>query len=208
LRKGEATRTRIVEAAARLAARRGLAAISLADVAAAVGLSKSGLFKHFESKEAMELGVIQNIAERFVAYVWTPAEALPQGRPRLERIFQLQSDWQENEWPECGCPIMAFSLELDDQPGPQRDLLRKMLERWSRTVVAEFRALRDPALPEAEAQLGYFQMKSYLLGQSESRRLMQDASARQLGAMAFGALLDQMSASRSQAPRLPEAREA
>lgn len=192
LRKGEATRARILETAARLAAQKGLGAVSLADVAAEVGLSKSGLFKHFESKEAMQLAVIEHIARRFIAYVWTPAEPLAPGRARLERIFLLQSDWSETEWPDSGCPIMAFSLELDDQPGPLRDRLRLSMERWRGVLVREFRALREPALAEAEAQFGYFQMKSFLLGQADSRRLMMDAGARDLGATAFQALLDRM----------------
>jgi AcrR family transcriptional regulator len=192
LRKGQATRARILESAARLAAQKGLSAVSLADVAAEVGLSKSGLFKHFESKEAMQLGVIEHIAQRFAGFVWAPAEPLPPGRRRLERIYELQSDWSELEWPDSGCPLMAFSLELDDQPGPLQDQLRAQMERWRRTVIREFRSLRDPALAEDEAQLGYFQMKSFLLGQAETRRLMQDAGARELGGAAFASLLDRM----------------
>jgi AcrR family transcriptional regulator len=189
LRKGEATRGRILEAAARLAARKGLTAISLADVAAEVGLSKSGLFKHFESKEAMQLAVIEHIAERFRNFVWVPAEPLAPGRARLEKVFERQSDWSELEWPDSGCPMVAFGLELDDQPGPLRDRLRQTMERWRRTLVREFKALRTPPLSDEAAQLGYFQMKSYLLGQTDARRLMLDASARTLGMAAFDAML-------------------
>jgi AcrR family transcriptional regulator len=192
LRKGEATRARILETAARLAAQKGLTAVSLADVAAVAGLSKSGLFKHFESKEAMQLAIIDHIAERFSEYVWAPAEPLARGRPRLEKIFELQSDWSDDEWSECGCPIAAFTVELDDQPGPLRDRLRETLERWRRVLVREFKALRDPAMADEEAQLGYFQMKSYLLGQTDTRRAMMDASARRLGAAAFIGMLDRM----------------
>jgi AcrR family transcriptional regulator len=181
-----------LETAARLAAQKGLAAVSLAEVADGVGLSKSALFKHFGSKEAMQLAVIDHIAQRFVAFVWAPAEALAPGRSRLERIFELQSDWSELEWPDSGCPIMAFSIELDDQPGPLRDALRRALERWRHTVAREFKALRAPPLSDDEAQFGYFQMKSFLLGQAESRQLMMDASARRLGSLAFGSLLDRM----------------
>lgn len=193
MRKGEATRARILEGAARLAARKGLTAVSLADVAAEAGLSKSGLFKHFDSKEAMQQAVIEHIAERFAGFVWAPVEAIAPGRTRLERIFALQSDWSELEWAESGCPLMAFSVELDDQPGALRDLLRRTIERWRRTVVREFTALRDPVLPEEEAERGYFEMRSFLLGQAESRRLMADAGARRLGAAAFGGLLDRLS---------------
>ena len=83
MKKGEATRARILEEAARQAALRGLTGVSLNDVAEAVGLSKSGLFKHFESKEAMQLAVLQATLERFADYVWAPASILPPGRGRL-----------------------------------------------------------------------------------------------------------------------------
>ena len=192
MRKGEATRARILETAARLAARKGLTAVSLADVAAEAGLSKSGLFKHFDSKEAMQLAVIDHIAGRFRDFVWAHAEPLSPGRARLEKIFERQSDWSEVEWPESGCPIAAFSVELDDQPGALRERLRETLERWRGVLVREFKALREPALPEDEAQLGYFQMKSYLLGQTDTRRLLMDAGARRLGTAAFARLLDRL----------------
>jgi AcrR family transcriptional regulator len=192
LRKGEATRARILEEAARQAAQRGLTAVSLADVADAVGLSKSGLFKHFASKEAMQLAVIEAIKQRFRELVWVPSQDLPPGRPRLERIFELQLDWSEKAWPQSGCPIFAFSSELDDQPGAARDSLQQGLEVWRRRLVEQFKAMRDPPVSETEAQLAYFQLKSFLLGAQDARRMMGDADARKLATDAFGALLDRL----------------
>lgn len=143
MRKGEATRSRIVDIAAREAATRGLMAVSLGDVAEAVGLSKSGIFKHFESKEAMQLAVVEACLEKFTATIWTPAAALPAGRRRLEVVFDAWLHWGERQWPDSGCPINAFSMELDDQPGPLRDLLQKRLRAFRKTMVHEFQALRD-----------------------------------------------------------------
>jgi len=190
LRKGEATRSRIIAEAAHQAALRGLTGVSLADVADAVGLSKSGLFKHFESKDDMHMAVVEAVMDRFGESVWKPAEPLEPGRARLEAAFERWLNWGETEWAESGCPIMALSVELDDQPGPLRDLLHKRLQGWRKTMVREFRALRDPALSEAEAQAAYFQMKSFVLGHLDSRRMMGDVDARRSAAMAFEALLD------------------
>jgi len=193
LRKGEATKARILEEAARQAALRGLTGVSLADVAEAVGLSKSGLFKHFESKEDMHLAVVQMVTDRFRDRVWTPAADLPPGRPRLETVFDRWLNWCESDWPESGCPIMALSVELDDQPGPQQDLLRKQLQGFRKTVTREFLALRDPPLSDAEAQAAYFQMKSFILGHADARRMMGDNDAHRSAAAAFDALLDRTS---------------
>jgi AcrR family transcriptional regulator len=193
LRKGEATKARIVAEAARQAALRGLTGVSLADLADAVGLSKSGLFKHFESKDDIHVAVVEAVMERFGEVIWKPAEHLPPGRPRLEVIFERWLHWGEEEWAESGCPVMALSIELDDQPGPLRDLLHKRLQGWRKTVVREFRSLRDPPLSEAEAQAAYFQMKSFILGHSDSRRMMGDEDAKRSATAAFEALLDRTS---------------
>jgi AcrR family transcriptional regulator len=190
VRKGEATRVRILDEAARQAAVRGLSIVSLNDVAEAVGLSKSGLFKHFDSKEAMQLAVLQATLERFADYVWAPASQRPPGRGRLETIFERWIEWSEVENAEGGCLIMAATSELDDQPGPLRDLLQRQQKRWYRTLVREFQALCDPPLSERQARLAAFQMKSFVLGHNENRRLLEDADARGLADASFRDLLD------------------
>lgn len=193
LRKGEATRARIVGEAARQAALRGLTGVSLSDVADAAGLSKSGLFKHFDSKDDMHMAVVESVMDRFAEVIWKPAEARPAGRARLEVVFERWLHWGEDEWAESGCPVMALSVELDDQPGPLRDLLHRRLQGWRKTLVREFRALREPPLSEAEAQAAYFQMKSFILGHSDSRRMMGDDNARKSATAAFDALMERTS---------------
>jgi len=193
LRKGEATRSRIVEEAARQAAQKGLAGVSLGDLAEATGLSKSGLFKHFESKDDMNQSVVETVLDRFRALVWTPAEDLPPGRARVEAVFRNWLHWGETEWAESGCPINALSVELDDQPGPLRDYMRSRLRRFRDNVVDEMRLLRDPPLSEAEAQAAYFQMKSFILGHGDSRRMMGDEDAERSALAAFEALMDRTS---------------
>jgi AcrR family transcriptional regulator len=193
MRKGEATRLRILDEAAHQAALRGLTGVSLGDVADAVGLSKSGLFKHFDSKEAMQRAIVDRVMEHFATFVWGPAEGVEPGRPRLELMFDRWLDWAESEWPQSGCPITAFSTELDDQPGDLRDAFQSRLQGWRKTVVREFRALREPPLSEPEAQAAYFQMKSFVLGHSDARRMMGDTDARRSAHAAFDALLDRTS---------------
>ena len=119
--KGDLTRQKILETAADQAAVRGLAAVSLGDVADAVGMSKSGVFKHFQAKEALQQALIEQVTGRFVEHVWTPAEALPSGKARLEVIFERWLEWVEHEASAGGCGLLAFAIELDDQPGPLRD---------------------------------------------------------------------------------------
>lgn len=190
MKKGEATRARIIDETGRQAAIRGFGAISLGDVAEAVGLSKSGLFKHFDSKEAMELATLDAGFDRFVAFVWGPADDLPPGRARLERVFERWLDWTEVENAAGGCLIVAASTELDDQPGPMRDLLQGRVRAWRRRLAGEMKALREPPMSDAEAESVVFQMKSFILGHSELRRLLDDTGARAAARSAFDSLMD------------------
>jgi len=190
MRKGEATRLRVLETAARQAAARGLATVSLGDLAEAVGISKSGLFKHFDSKEAMQLAVVELVTERFAAFIFEGAAATPPGRARMERLFRRWLDWSDSEWVECGCPVNAFIAELDDQPGPLRDLLRQRLQVFREAMIEEMRQVRAPPLSTDEAQAAYFQMRSYLLGHGDARRMMGDRHARRSALAAFAALMD------------------
>jgi AcrR family transcriptional regulator len=194
VRKGDATRARIVAEAARQAAQRGLADVSLADIADAVGISKSGLFKHFDSKEAMQLAVIAQVMDRYLGFVWGAAEGRPPGRARLEAVFERWLDWAESEWPLSGCPVIAMTVELDDRPGPLRDFFHARLQDWRSRLTDEFRALRTPPLSAAEAQAAYFQMRSFVLGHSEARRMMGDLNARRSAFAAFHSLLDRTEA--------------
>src|SRR5258706_10816583 len=192
MKKGEATRSRIIEEATRLAAVRGLSTVSLADIAEPVRLSKSGLFKHFESKEAMQQAVLASAFDQFAGFVWTPCADLPKGRRRLEAVFERWIDWVVHENQTGGCPINAMIMEFDDQPGPLRDYLRKRLIAWRLNLVRDFMAMRDPPLREDEAWQAMFETKAFILGYSEMARLMEDRQARPWARRAFAALLDRL----------------
>ena len=196
MRKGAATRTRILDEAGRMAAKKGFGAVSLGEVALAVGLTKSGLFRHFTSKEAMELQTLERVFDRFVACVWTPAEPLTPGRERLLRIFDLWLDWTDTSNAEGGCPILAAGVEFDDQPGAMRELLKSRLLQWRERLAREMRRLRDPPPDDAEIDSALFQMKAFILGHVEALRLLDDPNARKTATDAFVALIDRVAEQR------------
>jgi AcrR family transcriptional regulator len=196
MKKGEATRQRIIDEATRLAAVRGLSAVSLADIAEPARLSKSGLFKHFDSKEAMQHAVLSSAFDRLVEFIWEPCADLPRGRRRLEAVFERWMDWCVSENEAGGCPINAMIVEFDDQPGSLRDYLRRRLIGWRLNLVGDFMAMRDPPLREDEAWQAMFETKAFILGYSEAARLMEDHQARVWARTAFGALLDRLASKR------------
>jgi len=192
MKKGEATRARIVEAAAQQASVRGLAAVSLNDVASAIGLSKSGVFKHFDSKDDLHQAVLDATIQRYLEVIWAPAVKLEPGRERISLIFERWLDWVDRECGPGGCLIMVASIEFDDQPGPIRDFLQACHRRWHKTVSGELRALTDPPLPQEIAEQAAFDMKSYILGFREQRRLLDDEQARHYAKGAFDRMIDRL----------------
>ena len=200
LRKGEATRRRIVEAALQEAAQRGLGTLSLGDLARRAGLSKSGVVKHFRRKGSLELAVVEEATRRFAEVVRSPADRHPPGRQRLQGVFDGWLRWEDEVWRLTGCPLKALSTDLDDQPGPARDLLKARLAEFRTAVAAEIRRLRDPPLTEAEARTAYFELRSYFLGYSDARRMMGDEYAQKQLIASFEALLDRAAGAALAAP--------
>jgi AcrR family transcriptional regulator len=190
MRKGDATRARIIEEALHQASVRGFSAVSLNDVADAVELSKSAVFKHFQSKDALQLALLEHLTTLFREQVWDPASPLPHGRARLDVVFHNWIGWVDGKHWRGGCPIMVAAIELDDQPGPQREFLKERLTGWAKTIRRELSHLHEPPLDDEEAEQAYFEFKSILFGYHQSHRLLNDERSRQQAQKAYEALCD------------------
>ena len=139
--KGEDTKRAIVDQALALASTVGLDKLTIGALADATGMSKSGLFAHFKSKEQLQLQVLEEARQRYLDVVVKPAFQQPRGEARLRAIFERTLKNWEDDLPG-GCIFHAVAAELDDQPGPARDYLvsiqqdqRQMLERAVRMAV-------------------------------------------------------------------------
>lgn len=122
-KKGEETHARIVERARILASTLGLEGLTIGALAADLGLSKSGLFAHFKSKEKLQLDVLDAAADHFRTEVFVPALKKPRGVPRMEAIFENWLSWVRSKDLPGGCIFLAGALEWDDREGPIRDKL-------------------------------------------------------------------------------------
>lgn len=179
--KGEQTRREILDAALDLVSTEGLEPVSIGKLASQVGMSKSGLFAHFKSKEELQIEMLREASARFVRKVLAPALGEPRGPKRLRAFFDNWLDWENGEFPG-GCVFQAVSTELDDQPGPVRDVLVEIqsdLFRSVSTMVAagvESGKLSSQTEPEQTA----FELLSLLAGYNKLGRLlrMPDAEAR------------------------------
>jgi AcrR family transcriptional regulator len=174
------TRERIVGRAVQLASTEGITGLTLGRLADSIGMSKSGLFAHFRSKEELQLQVLQATFDSFQRFVVEPAQATPSGEERFRVITERWIAWaSDREEMPGGCLIVQAAAELDDQPGPPRDLLADAQRRWLETLAAYARsAVRVGAFREdLDPELFAFQLESILLGANHFHRLLHDPRA-------------------------------
>lgn len=128
----EAQRTKqsIADAAFELGGASGLEALSIAQIADHLGLSKSGVAGHFPSKTELQLAAVNRAMEDFMANVWAPNADFKPGDRRLLAVMQSWLAYSESRHDYGGCFITAASMEFDDRPGPVRDRLREGWRRW------------------------------------------------------------------------------
>jgi len=136
--KGTDTRERILGRAMDLASVVGLEGLSLGSLARDTGLSKSGLFAHFASKEDLQLQVLATAGSRFIDAVVAPALREPRGEPRVRALFENWLTWEQGRIPG-GCPFVAATHELDDRPGPLREALVSTQRDWIDTLTTACR---------------------------------------------------------------------
>jgi AcrR family transcriptional regulator len=140
LAKGDRTRARILDEAVDLASVQGLGGLTIGPLADRLGLSKSGLFAHFDSKEALQVETLDRAAERFRAEVTDPLRAL-----------ENRTAWLDESGLSGGCPILAAAIEFDDVPGPVHDAAARHLAELQRLIVKFARAAKPGEDAEAMA---------------------------------------------------------
>ncbi len=145
------SRNAILSEAGRLATVEGIEGLSISRLAQAVGMSKSGLFAHFGSKEELQLATIEAATEIFDRYVLVPAAAASSGFDRLHLLTEGYLDYIESDAFPGGCFFASVLSEMDTHPGPVRDRLIAFLTAWLGRLDATIReAQAEGALDVAE----------------------------------------------------------
>jgi len=191
MKKGDRTRTLILNDALALAGEVGLEGLSIGSLAGRLGLSKSGLFAHFGSKEDLQLATLRHSQERFVQTVFRPALASPRGLPRLRALFENWLGWIARTDRPGGCVILAASVEYDDRPGEVRDALvagqrelRGALAKAVRLAVEEGHLRAD-----TDARQLVFETMGIVLAVHHDRGLLNDPRALERARKAFDRLM-------------------
>lgn len=189
--KGEATREVILDKALSIATQTGLEGLTMGNLAKEVNLSKSGLFAHFQSKEQLQLDVLETAVARFIEMVVTPSLREPRGEPRVRALFDRWLEWEDAPFLPGGCPFVALASELDDRPGPIRDRLVGYQRDWLQSLATAARIAIDETHFRADLDPSQFAFNLYsiILSYHYYSRLLRDPAADQLARRAFEALL-------------------
>jgi len=190
--KTASTRERILDQGLALMSQSGLEAVTLGVLAGQVGMSKSGLFAHFRSKEEVQISLLEHTAVVGAAHIVAPSMKKPEGLPRLKALVSNWFGWAPRAGLPGGCPLAAGLFEFDDIEGPVR---RKVLE-----MEAEWRGLLTKTVNEAiaighlradlDAAQFVFELCGIYLSHHAAQRFLRSPDADRRARTAFEALLE------------------
>jgi AcrR family transcriptional regulator len=141
--RGDATRRLILARAMQIASVDGLEGLSLGRLADELGMSKSGLFAHFGSKEELQLATLRAGRAVFAHAVVEPVLDAPEGIRRLAALTRAWLDYIESELFAGGCLFLAAATEFDDRPGPVRDKVAEIMGEWLDVLAGQARIARE-----------------------------------------------------------------
>lgn len=141
--KGALTRQAILQEAMDLASVSGLEGLTIGSLAEATGMSKSGLFAHFGSKEDLQLATVQAARTVFLERVFAPALRAPKGLKRLCAVIAAWMDYAEREMFRGGCFFAAVSVEFDSRPGPVKDMVAAGMRDWNDSLARLIREAKE-----------------------------------------------------------------
>jgi AcrR family transcriptional regulator len=191
LTKGEQTRAAILDEALKIASKLGLEGLTIGSLADATGMSKSGLFAHFGSREDLQLAVLEHAAQLYGEKVFIPVLKIERGLPRLRALFEAWLDWTLASGLPGGCIMISAAAEYDDRPGPIRDAVITNQHRGNAITQKAVRLAIEEGHLSADTdpeQIG-FEMLGIVLASHNHRRLLGDKEARKRALTAFDQLI-------------------
>lgn len=176
--KGEDKKLLILKEGLDLASKVGLEGISIGELAKTMGMSKSGLFAHFQSKENLQIEILNFAARRFSENVIAPALMKPAGIPRVRALVDNWIDWGSRL--TGGCLFVSASTEFSDRPGKVRDCLLHQQTAWVESLARIARSAIDAGdfKKDVDCQQFAFDLYSLLLGFHYYARLLHDRQTR------------------------------
>jgi AcrR family transcriptional regulator len=189
---GEQTRAAILDAATQLATVEGLDGLSIGRLADHIGMSKSGLYAHFGSKEELQLAAIDTATEIFADAVIRPAREPESAFDRLEALCENFFRYLEKPVFPGGCFFASATAELDTHPGPVKERLVESLDGWLKLIERRVREAQEAAEldPAEDAALLAFELDAFMKMGNSLRVLHGDRSGLEQARAAIHARLE------------------
>jgi AcrR family transcriptional regulator len=175
--RGDATRRAIVRRAMQMAGTDGLEGISLARLAADLGMSKSGLFAHFDSKEDLQLATLRGARRFFTRHAVEPAQAQPEGLARLRALVDAWLTYLGEEADAGGCLFIEGAAEYNGRSGPVRDMIADTMSRWLGLLTEQARIACEQGELDAEPERLAWELHAFGLALNWDRQLYGSAAA-------------------------------
>lgn len=192
LTKAELTRATILDAAVDMASEHGLESLTIGSVAERAGLSKSGVFSRFGSREELQLAVLKEYERRFVDDVLLPSLREKPGLPRLASMFRRWVERVRREELATGCLFVGSSFEYDDRPGALREAVLTGVDAWRAQLARAARQAVDCGHLQRETDVEQlvFELYSLMLGLHHDARFRKDPLAAERVVAAFERLVE------------------
>lgn len=189
---GPTTRERILDRGLALMSQSGLGGVTLGVLADQVGMSKSGLFAHFKSKDEVQIELLEYVSRYGRPHIIEPALKEAEGLPRLKAVVRNWLGWAPRSGLPGGCPLAAGMFEFDDVESPVRDKITQMEAAW-RTFLS--------GLTERAVELGHlragldveqfvWELGGIYLAHHTSQRFVRSPQSDMRAGAAFDALVE------------------
>ena len=157
-----------------------------------VGMSKSGRFAHFRSKEDVQIGLLQHMAQVATAQVVRPAMRADEGLPRLQALVQNRFGWAQRAGLPGGCPVAAGLFEFDDTEGAVRNEILAMERQWRGLLKQPVRQASDwgHLRPDLDGKQFVWELCGFHLIHHVAPRFLRTADADRRASTTFQVLLD------------------
>jgi AcrR family transcriptional regulator len=186
------TRDRILHQGLALMSQSGLTGVTLGVLADQVGMSKSGLFAHFRSKEDVQIELLSHMAEFATVHVLEPSMKASEGLPRLQALVRNWFGWAQRAGLPGGCPVAAGLFEFDDVEGRVRNKILEMEAEW-RGLLTELvrRAVElEHFRHDLDVDQFVWELCGIYLGHHAAHRFLRAADADARAQTAFKALVE------------------
>lgn len=192
MEKLQSTRKRILKQGLDLMSQFGLGGVTLGILAEKVGMSKSGLFAHFKSKEEVQLSLLEHTSAVGAASIIEPAMRAPEGLPRLQALVYNWFGWAPRAGLPGGCPVAAGMFEYDDIESPVRDKILAMEAKWRGLLMTTVEQAVSQGHLRKDLDVAQFvwELCGIYLSHHAAQRFLKSPDADQRALTAFEALIE------------------